>query len=218
MTPQIRKLMLTAHIVSTVGWMGAIAAFLALGIAGLTSHEARIVDSAYIAMNLIGWRVIVPLGILSLLTGLIQSLGTAWGLFRHYWVLLKLALTVVATILLLRHMTLSDRLADSANETAVPGSHLHSLRLQLTADAAAGVLLLIVNTVLSVYKPRGMTRYGLRKQHEEIRDASSETAGLDRGANAPRWVKVFGIAGLLSLLLFRVVILHVSAGHAHHFH
>ena len=60
--------------------------------------------AAYIAMELTGWFVIVPLSLASLLTGLVQSLGTTWGLFRHYWVLVKFLLTIGATIVLLLHM------------------------------------------------------------------------------------------------------------------
>jgi hypothetical protein len=107
---------------------------------------------------LIGWQVIVPLGLASLLTGLVQSLGTAWVLFRHYWVLLKFVLTVIATVLLLLHMTLADRLADTTNQTGFCTSRLYGLRIQIIADAAAAVVLLIVNTVLSVHKPSGKTR------------------------------------------------------------
>jgi hypothetical protein len=129
--------MLTVHVVSTVGWMGAIASFLALAVTGLTSHETRLVDSSYIAMKVIGWRVIVPLGLASLVTGLVQSLGTTWGLFRHYWVLLKFVLTVVATVLLLLHMTAANRLADSVSQTALFDSRLHGLRIQIMADAAS---------------------------------------------------------------------------------
>jgi len=201
--------------------MGAIAAFLALAIAGLTSHDTRMVDSAYVAMKLIGWRVIVPLGIASLLTGLVQSLGTTWGLFRHYWILLKFVLTVVATVLLLLHMTLADRLAETADQMAFSGSRLHGLRIQIMADAAAAVALLIVNTVLSVYKPRGMTTYGLRRQRTQYQKTGSETAAifeLDKGAKAPVWVKVFAITGFVMLIVFRVVIVQVSGAHGHHFH
>jgi hypothetical protein len=216
MTPRIQKLMLTAHVVSTVGWMGAIAAFLALAATGLTSHEARLVDSAYVAMKLIGWSVIVPLGLCSLVTGLVQSLGTAWGLFRHYWVLLKFALTVVATILLLLHMGLVDRLANVANEIAMSSSHLHGLGIQIMADAAAAIAVLIVNTVLSIYKPRGMTAYGFRKQRAQY-GATAETAYVTDG-KVPLWVKAFGITALVLLVLFRVAIHHVSGGHGHHFH
>jgi hypothetical protein len=36
----------------------------------------------------------------------------------------------------------------------------------VTASGATFVVLIVL-TVLSVYKPRGMTRYGVRKQHEQ---------------------------------------------------
>ena len=101
MTPRLRKFALTAHVVSSVGWLGAVAGFLALAAAGLTSQDAQMVRAAYLAMELIAWFVIVPLALASLLTGLVQSVGTTWGLFRHYWVLAKLLVTVLATIVLL---------------------------------------------------------------------------------------------------------------------
>jgi hypothetical protein len=100
----MRKLALTAHVTFSVGWLGAVVGFLALAIAGLTSSNEQMVRSAYVSMDLIGWRVIVPLCLASLLTGLVQALGTPWGLFRHYWVLLKFAATAVLTILLMVHM------------------------------------------------------------------------------------------------------------------
>lgn len=68
-------------VVSSVGLLGAIASFLALAIAGVTSQNAPTVRAAYLAMELTARFVIVPLAFASLLTGLIQSLGTPWGLF-----------------------------------------------------------------------------------------------------------------------------------------
>jgi len=104
MTPEIRKFGLTAHVSSSLGWFGSVAAFLALAISGLTSQDTEMVKAAYLTMNLIGWFVIVPLSFASLLTGVVQALGTSWGLFRHYWVVVKLLITVFATALLLLHM------------------------------------------------------------------------------------------------------------------
>ena len=219
MTPQIRKLMLTTHVICTVGWMGAIAAFLALAATGLNSRDSQMVSSAYLAMKLVGWKVIVPLGVASLLTGLVQSLGTSWGLFRHYWVLVKLLLTVVATVLLLLHMALVNRLADRPKLSDV--AHLQSQRIHITADAAAAVLLLIVTTALSIYKPRGLTQYGSRKQREEYRVAGAESAGsleMEETSTPPLWVKIFGVAALVVLVLFRAILVHVAGGEGHHFH
>src|SRR3990170_4099331 len=104
MTLRLRKLALTAHVTSSVGWLGSVGGFLALAVAGLTSQDSQLVRATYLAMELTGWFVIVPLSLASLLTGLVQSLGTEWGLFRHYWILVKLLITILATIVLLVHM------------------------------------------------------------------------------------------------------------------
>jgi hypothetical protein len=164
MTPGLRKFALTVHLTFSVGWIGAVVAYLALGVSAVTSQDAQSVRAAWIAMELTGWFVIVPLAIAALLTGLVMSLGTPWGLFRHYWVLTTLVLTVFANIILLLHMPSVSSLADVAREAdgadlgGLGGDFLH---------AGGGLLVLLVTTVLNVYKPRGMTRYGWRKQHEE---------------------------------------------------
>jgi hypothetical protein len=76
MTPGLRKLGLTAHVVSSVGWLGAVAAFLALSVVGLTRRDGPSVCAAYLAMDRVTWLVIVPLCVASLFTGIVQSLGT----------------------------------------------------------------------------------------------------------------------------------------------
>lgn len=218
MTPRLRKLVLTTHIVSTVGWLGATAAFLALAIAAVTSRDDRLISSAYIAMNLVGWRIIIPLAIASLLTGLVQSLGSAWGLFRHYWVLLKFLLTVIGTALLLMHMSLASRLASIAGESGFALSHVHGQSFHIMGDAAAAILLLIVNTSLSVFKPRGLTPYGRRIRHQEEISAAKVVEARREEAIAPQWVKVFVAAGLATVLLFGLVFGHLSGGVGHHGH
>lgn len=167
MTPGVRRFALTAHVTSSVGWLGAVAGFLALAVAGLTSPDAQMVRAAYLAMALTGWFVIVPLSLVSLLTGLVQALGTRWGLFRHYWVLMKLLISILATVLLLVHMRPTTYLADVAATRTLSSVDLRGLRTQLVADAGAALVALLVNTTLSIYKPRGITRFGRRQQPEE---------------------------------------------------
>lgn len=164
------------------------------------------VRAAYRAMDLTGWFVIVPLSLASLLTGLVQALGTTWGLFRHYWVLLKFLINILATFLLLLHMRPTTYLAGVAAETTLSSADLRGLRIQLVADAGAALLALLVATTLSVYKPRGMTPYGRRKQQEQ--DVAS-----DRGSSniTPRWVYVLGI--IVVVLLF--VVRHLTHGGLH---
>jgi len=168
MTPGVTKLALTAHVVSSVGWLGAVACFLALSVVGLTSQHAQTVRAVYLVMEPTAWFVLVPLCLASLLTGLVQSLGTKWGLFRHYWVLFKLLMNVFATIVLLMYMQTLDYFAGIAAETTVSSGDLGGLRSPSPViHAGLALLLLLVATVLAVYKPRGLTPYGRRKQYEQ---------------------------------------------------
>ena len=160
--PRLRKLALTAHVVSSVGWLGAVAAFLALAVVGLTSRDATTVRGAYLVMEPAAWFVLVPLAFASLVTGLVQSLVTAWGLFRHYWVVFKLAINVAATVVLVMYMPTFGVMADVA---ADPGADLGVVRTgSPLLHAALALLLLVVATALAVFKPRGVTPYGRRRQ------------------------------------------------------
>ena len=167
MPPRLRKLALTAHVTSSVGWLGAVAASLGLGVAALASQDAPLVRAAYLALEPIGWFVLVPLALASLLTGLVQSLGTTWGLLRHYWVLFKLLINVFASIVLLLYMQTLGYLAGVAAATTSSSADLGALRTpSVVIHAGLALLGLLVATALSVYKPRGMTRYGQRRQHQ----------------------------------------------------
>jgi hypothetical protein len=164
MTPGLRKFALTAHLTFSVGWIGAVIAYLGLGIAARINQDMQTVRAAWLAMELTGWYVIVPLAFASLFTGLVMALGTKWGLFRHYWVLFSLVLTIFAIIVLLLHMPTVSFLAGIATEA--DEASLSRLGGDL-AHPGIGLLVLLVIQVLNVYKPRGMTPYGWRKQQEE---------------------------------------------------
>jgi hypothetical protein len=210
MTPRVRKLALTAHVASSVGWMGAVVAFLALSIAGVTSRDADVVRSVYLAMNLVGESVVVPLGIASLLTGLIQSLGTPWGLFRYYWVTVKFALTIGATSLLLLHQFTAvagaaKRVSATAAGTLPEVGHLGT---QLVGDATLAVVVLLLNTLLSIYKPWGKTSYGRRPEES--------TPGTEGNVmQAPRPGRLRNVLLVLALVL-GLIMLHFSCGPGHH--
>lgn len=167
MSPNIRKLALTIHLVFSIGWIGAVVVYLALGISAVKSTDPETIRAAWIAMERSGWSAIVPLAIGSLGTGIIMSLGTPWGLFRHYWVLITLALTIFCAAILLLHMPTVSAMtqmtrADATARDAHGGDLLHS---------SLGLAVLLVITVLNVYKPQGVTRYGWRKQRDRRRAA-----------------------------------------------
>ena len=160
-------------------------------------------------MHLVTWFVIVPMSLAALLTGLVQSLGTPWGLFRHYWVVTKLLLTVLATILLLVHTQPIDRVAAVAAVSPLSSGDLWQLRFQLVGDASAALFVLFVTTTLSVYKPWGMTGYGLRKQDEA--GSTLETDHRPAGRARPGRYVVLAIIGFVVLM----VLLHLATGGLH---
>ena len=201
--------MLTTHLTASLGWLGAVVAFLALSIAGVSSGDGQIVRASYLTMRLVTWYVIVPFSLAALLTGIIESAGTPWGFVRHYWVAAKLALTVVATMLLLLHTQPIDRVADAASIATLSGADLHHLRLQLIGDASAAVFVLFVTTVLSVYKPWGFTPYGLRVQ------VAAGRTDHTRRRSEPRSSAFVLVAAFIFIAI--VVVLHLAGlGLGHH--
>ena len=167
---RLRKFALAAHLMFSVGWIGTVFAYLALGVAAVTSQDAQTVRAAWIAMELTGWYVIVPLALASLLTGLVMALGTKWGLFRHYWVLFSIMLTIFSVAILLLHMPDVSVMADVAQDAE--GASLDGLGGDLL-HPGLGLVVLLVILMLNVYKPRGVTPYGWRKQQEELRKTRS---------------------------------------------
>jgi hypothetical protein len=162
---RLRKLALTAHVAASVGWLGAVAAFLGLGVVGLTSEDPETVRGAYLVMEPAAWFVLLPLAFASLATGLVQSLATAWGLFRHYWVVFKLLINVFSTFVLLTYMATFRSMADVAADPRVDLGEVRNPSPAL--HAALALVLLLVATTLAVYKPRGVTPYGRRKEHAQ---------------------------------------------------
>jgi hypothetical protein len=214
MTLALRRLTFTAHITSSIGWVGAALAFLALAVIGFTSDDPAKVRGAYLLMAPAAWFVLVPLAHASLLSGIVLSLGTTWGLFRHYWVVLKLGITVFATVILLIYM---GTFREMAGVAADPVVNLAAVRnASPIVHATLALVLLVAATVLGVYKPFGTTAYGERRL-EELRQAFSSTTLASTGrareidaGTTTLWMYVAGIAAIALALLF--VILHLTGG------
>jgi hypothetical protein len=164
MSPATRKFALSAHLTFSIGWIGAVLVYLGLGVAAVRSEEDELIRAMWRAMELTGWYVIVPLALASLLTGLVMALGTKWGLFRHYWVVISFVLTVFATLVLLLHMPSVSSTVDYA--LSAEGPDLKALGGDL-GHPSIGLGVLLVIQFLNLYKPRGLTRYGWRKQQGE---------------------------------------------------
>jgi hypothetical protein len=204
-----RKALLTAHLVASVGWMGALAVFLAHAIASRTSQDPVVIRGAALAMGLSAWFVILPLSIGTLVTGLLQALGTAWGLLRHYWVLFKLALTLIATgVLLLKLGPISELAAATVKDTFAAGD-MSGLRTSLLLHAIGGLVVLFLAMVLAVFKPAGIVAW------REARGSASLVAGYRQ---APRWARISMLALAVVLILLLVMLALGNHGPATHMH
>jgi hypothetical protein len=217
MTPNLRKVLLTAHIAFSVGWLGAVAGFLALSIAGKTSQDAEMVRGAYLAMDVIGRFVIVPFSLLALASGLIQALGTEWGLIRYYWVLVKFLLTLFATSALLLHQfTAVAEAARLVSGIAPVHSHeVGKLGTQLVADAGLALMVLLVITILSVFKPWGRTRFGRIRQQERLQKTGLTAHSPDPDTVTPAESLPAGIKVLIAIIVMLVVVfivVHLAGG------
>lgn len=208
MTPGLRKLALTAHVTSSVGWLGAVGSFLALAVAGLTTQNPEIVRATYITMELTGWYVIVPLCLAALLTGLIVSLGTPWGLFRHYWVLVKFLITGIAALILLGFTQTLGSLGELAANPALSIDELRTLNQSPALHSGGGLLALLVTTILAVYKPGGMTPYGRRKRDTGVIPDYRSTTSI-------RW-KQYTLLGIIGLVLLFLVLHLIDGGPSGH--
>lgn len=162
--PRLRRYALVAHILASVGWVGAVVAFLAAAVAGLTAGDEQALRGLLLALYPITFYAIVPLAAATLLTGLIQALGTGWGLLRHYWILCRLAITLLVGILLLEYTRTIKYLTEQAADPSTVVTDLRTLALPPVLHAGMAVLALLVPTALSVIKPRGITRFGQHRQ------------------------------------------------------
>lgn len=166
--PRVRRPLLAIHVISSVGWIGAALAYLALGLAAQFSRDPATVRAAWLGMELIAWPVLVPLGVLGWLTGVLLSVVTRWGLFRHYWVAIALVLTTLALVVMVLHLPSVSaaaaiaRTGDPAAVGRLGGDVLHP---------AAGLVVLVVVAVLNLYKPRGLTPYGKRRTRQSTADS-----------------------------------------------
>ena len=214
MTTALRRFTLTTHVTSSVGWLGAVLVFIALAAIGLTSQDERTVRGTYLLMASAAWFVLVPLAHASLLSGLVLSLGTAWGLFRHYWVALKLAITAFATVILLIYMATFREMAGVA---ADPVAELDLVRNPSPlVHAILALVLLVVATVLAIYKPFGMTTYGRRQLGLERAGAPSSTAPAVLAVQRSGATWLYLVAVLTALLILGLFLAHHLAGSTPH--
>lgn len=156
----LRRLVFTTHVTSSLSWVGAVLVFIVLAFVGFTSRHEPTARGAYLVMAPAAWFVLVPLAHVALISGVVISVATPWGLLRHYWVVAKLLITLFSTIILLIYMDTFRHMAGMAADPVV------DIRLVQNPSplvhAILALVLLLLATVLGIYKPFGLTTYGER--------------------------------------------------------
>ena len=185
-SPSLYRLLLTAHIIASVGWLGVVFAKVVLGLAAMTTRAPGVSDALYVSMNVLN-GAFPPLAISTIVSGVLLSLGTKWGLLQHYWVATKLVLTVgvIATA-----VQLADRLArQSIAASSAPAVDVVTILGSASAPtllltlSVAHLLMLGAATVISVYKPWGKTwfarRNTARQSPSAVKNARPVLAGAE---------------------------------------
>ena len=175
--PPLRKALLLTHIEAGGAWLGL---DLALGAVVLTAFTADAASAAAGAVTLAAfatWPLIV-VSLVALGTGVLLGIGSKYGLARYWWVLIKLALTLILTTLV----------------TLVLAPGMHAIRGQGLAALTSGAELTMSPTMLfppivsttavtvamalSVFKPWGRIRRRANKASPLVKpeDAAPERA------------------------------------------
>ena len=160
LSPRARRVWLTLHVGFSVGWLGVALTMTALAVIGWSADSHAMRHGAYEVLHVIDLAVAIPSMALSIITGVVVSLGTKWGLVRYWWVLVKFAIAVSIPLLA---GTVESALADElALRTVDPAGRPGATGIALTACLGGFTVALWVSTILSVVKPWGRTRWGRR--------------------------------------------------------
>jgi hypothetical protein len=173
MRPRTRKGVLVAHIVAAGAWIGLDVMLGVLVFTPLLTSDTAVASLCCQAMPLLFWPLLVS-GLASLVTGVVLGVGTHHGLVRHWWVLVKLALNIVLTSLVV--VLLGPGLDDAAEagRRLAAGAPVDIDLSNLVYPPIVSGTSLVVATVLAVYKPWG-----------RVRPARSGAPGPDRPHHQP---------------------------------
>lgn len=161
--PSTRKLILTVHLICSVGWIGVDGCLFALAVTGFSNDEPTS-RGAYAAMSTLCTDVLVPLALGALATGLLLGAGTRWGLLRHYWVEATLWVTIamVAASTLILAPLVRSAASDARSLPRLNVGQFAHARVGLLVAFSAELTALCLVTLLNVVKPWGLTRRGRR--------------------------------------------------------
>jgi hypothetical protein len=171
-----RRALLVVHVAASASWLGLTLGLLTLALTAATTQSLPMIEAACRSMKVFTDWLVIPVGLLTLLSGLVLSLGSKWGLARHRWVYTKFWLTLItltASVCALRPGV------NDAADTVASGTPLVD-PLDLVMGPAVSLTAYVFMTVISILKPWGLTRRGRR-----LRVSSTSRKVLDERSLRP---------------------------------
>lgn len=173
--PVPRKVWLIGHVAVSVGWFGGAYAMLVMAIVALTSAGSALRHAAYELMQVSDTAIMIPGAFGALVTGLVLGLWTRWRVLHHWWVVVKLLLTIGGMAFAYAYLAKNV-------ETALldPRADLASIAPDIVAGSSVMVLVLLTTTLLSITKPWGRTRFGRQVRPGTRTSRTTSTASPHR--------------------------------------
>ncbi|CAM5780763.1 MULTISPECIES: hypothetical protein [Brevibacillus] len=166
-----KQLIIIIHVLSVVCWLGGAMVMLLLGMYMLKAENGEQLYYTLDNMHLVDVVFIRYTAVVALLTGIVLSVWTNWGLFKHYWILIKLILTVSLIGFGIGYMAdwLSQivRIAEQERFLALGDAAFLNTSYSLIGGAIANIVSLIFMTAITYFKPFGKIKPIVRKPKQE---------------------------------------------------
>jgi uncharacterized membrane protein len=157
-----RRTTLLLHILCGVGWMGLDLGLATLVLTGATTGSGPVAAASYTAVRIVIPVVVPVLALGMLLTGVVLGLGTKYGLVQWTWVLVKLCVAIVLTVLVFvalvpGALSIPTELTGAADDIR---REIGAAASDLIYPPVVSFLALGFAMVVSIWKPWGRTRWG----------------------------------------------------------
>jgi hypothetical protein len=157
-----RQAVLTVHLISSLGWIGADLGLLVLAITASANGTPRVGQGACVALAFLATWITAPVSVIALISGVLLSMATKWGVFRYTWVVVSLVLNALMVLLVVFALGPlyrgAEHLVLAAPATSPVADILGGRRFELMAPPCVAFVVLTGVTIINVYKPWG--RFG----------------------------------------------------------
>ena len=173
-----KRWLLSIHLLCTVAWLGAGLCSLIFNITALITSNPHLLNAAYVFAGILDKAILRGGAVGALVTGILLSMLTQWGLMRFYWIIVK---EIVSILCIVIGFIISGWNADAISLTAMQGlDALHNpLFITNRTMMFAGIFFQLISLsgviVISVFKP-----WGQRKRPGQHRFQKTENLVLSR--------------------------------------